>query len=334
MIINSENLVSLPTVSVIVTSFNRSNTISQTLDSILNQKCNFDFEIIVGDDGSSDTSRELLLKYQLLYPTIFKLLFHDTNFGLGGNWATCVKHARGKYLATCDDDDFWHNENKLQLQVDYLDKNPISVMVHTDIHHLNTKNNTITKNIYLRNKTEPPQGYIQKEIFSGIVRICVSTSLIRKEVIDRYVNLDDYVKLKFGIQDWPTWIIISNYGMINYLPVSTCTYRIGHFAITNLNDYDKQFSKMCRDKVMYKYLCDLFPEKLIYVEKDFDIHTYNVLLSLAYKKIDLKKAREFADKLTNLKASNLKIKFTKSTIIFYLYAFLIYAKRKLKIQLS
>jgi len=79
-----------PLVSVIIPSYNRKATVGQTMDSILSQKCNFDFEIVIGDDCSTDGVRELLLEYQKNHPDIFKLIFHETNVGLAANWASCV----------------------------------------------------------------------------------------------------------------------------------------------------------------------------------------------------------------------------------------------------
>lgn len=328
MIINSPQLITKPSISVIICSYNRASTIKQTIDSVLNQEFGSTFEIIIGDDGSKDDSRDILRAYQQKYPEIITLLLQDTNHGLGGNWASCVKLARGKYIASCDDDDYWHNPNKLQLQFDYLQNHPETGMVHTEKDDLYVADkNKLISNVYSTNNFDVPQGYIQKEIFAGKVPICVSTSLIRKELIERYVVLDDYIRLRFNIQDWPTWIILSKYSRIDYLPISTCTYRIGHLAISNLQDYDKQKSKMASDKQMYKYLCDIFPEDLVYDEKDYDIYTYNVLLSLAFKKNDNINARTYAKKLISLGNSSIKVRMSCSILGFSIYRFLKRMKR-------
>ena len=97
MIIVSPELTKEPKVSIVVCSYNRIKYIGICLDSILSQKRDFEIEIIVGDDGSTDGSRELLKEYQQKHPSILTLLFQDINLGLGGNWASCVKLARGKY---------------------------------------------------------------------------------------------------------------------------------------------------------------------------------------------------------------------------------------------
>ena len=96
-----------PYVSVVMTSYNREKYIGQAIDSILAQECKFSFEIIIGDDSSSDGSRLLLAAYQEKYPDVFVLNLHEENVGFGPNWASTVKMARGKYVAFLDDDDYY-----------------------------------------------------------------------------------------------------------------------------------------------------------------------------------------------------------------------------------
>lgn len=311
-----------PIVSVVLCSYNREKTINQTIDSILNQKVNFAYELIIGDDGSKDNSRQILTDYQNKYPERITLIFQDVNLGLGGNWASCVKLARGKYIASCDDDDYWHNPYKLQLQVDYLENHPETGMVHTEKDDLNVITKKITPNVYNSRKLVILQGFIQNEIFSGKVPICVSTSMFRKDIIDKHVILDDYIRLRFNIQDWPTWVIISKFAKIDYLPISTCTYRIGHFAISNLQDYDKQVNKLKLDKQMYKYLCSMFPDNLTYDERGYDIYVNGVLLSLAYKRRDAKKAKEFARNMIALGDTSMRTRLSANWFGFWVFIIL------------
>ncbi len=86
-----QSITNIPTVSVVICTYNRKNTISQTIDSILNQICNFPFEIIIGDDYSTDGSRELCLNYKQRFPEIINLVFQTENCGAGKNWALAVR---------------------------------------------------------------------------------------------------------------------------------------------------------------------------------------------------------------------------------------------------
>ncbi|MEA5141188.1 glycosyltransferase family 2 protein [Arcicella rigui] len=309
-----------PLVSVVICSFNRENTIFQTIDSILSQQCDFFFEIIIGDDCSTDGARELCLNYKQRFPEIFKLVFQTENYGLGKNWALAVKEARGRYLAFCDDDDYWHNPNKLQMQFDFLEKNKDYGMVHTEIDLLVEPQKKIVKNNNLNKYI--PQGYLFYEIFKGKVPICFSSSFIRKDAIDKYLPLDLYIQHCFNIQDWPTWMFIAKHVKIGYLNISTTTYRTGHSSISNTNSKKKIEEKLEKDQFMYQLICSYFPNDLTYNEREYILYKLGILLNFAYKQNQYRSAKKYACRLKNLGCNNLKVKATTNIFLFKLVRFL------------
>ena len=107
-------------ISVIIPSYNRANTVGETIESIVAQQVAADLEIVIGDDCSTDNAREVLEQYRQRHPDIIRLFLREQNMGLGANWAQCVKDCRGEFICNCDNDDYWHNPNKLQLQLDYM----------------------------------------------------------------------------------------------------------------------------------------------------------------------------------------------------------------------
>lgn len=115
-------------VSVCVFTYNYANYIAQALDSILLQKCSFPVEIIIGDDLSTDNTRDIARKYQALYPDIIRLSFNETNIGGTRNWIKTMKQCRGKYIALLDGDDYFTDPLKLQKQYDALEKNSDAVL--------------------------------------------------------------------------------------------------------------------------------------------------------------------------------------------------------------
>jgi glycosyltransferase involved in cell wall biosynthesis len=295
-------------------------TIKETLDSLLNQCCDFEYEIIVGDDNSTDNAREVLLQYQKANPDRFILLFYPENIGLGANWATCVKHARGKYIANCDNDDYWHNRNKLQLEVDFLEKHDQYGLVYTNYRTHNRSSNQIEEHTaYIDNSHS-----LQKAIFSGKYDLCNATILYRKELIDKYIPLDDYIRYQFSLQDWNTWLILAKYTFFYHLPISTATFGIETESITRPKDYAQIQKRFLKEKECYQYLCGLFPNDLPFDEKGYDIYILSVLLNLAYKKVDFTHAKFYANKIKKLsqqQCSNWKIKCASNKILFYIYAY-------------
>ena len=112
-------------VSVCSMVYNHEKYVRQALDGIINQKTNFKFEIIVHDDASTDNTAEIVKEYEFKYPDLFNCIYQVDNQFLKQNVLTDLMFplSRGKYIALCEGDDFWTDENKLQKQVDALESN-------------------------------------------------------------------------------------------------------------------------------------------------------------------------------------------------------------------
>lgn len=327
-IIKSEDFISTPLVSIVIPSFNRSEIISECIESIINQQREFKFEIIIGDDCSTDNVRYILLEYQKKYPRYIKLLFHDQNIGLGANWAYCVKLCEGSYLTGCDNDDFWHDPNKLSLQVEFLEKNPEIGMVHTDYFELNRKTDILTKKII--HETVYRDKLI-KEIFYGNFKCCNSSVMYRKSIIDEFVPLDDYINYQFPLQDWYTWICIANHTKFHCLPVITTTVGKDIESITRPIDYDIVIKRFIKEKFVYKYLCDKFPGDLHYDELAYDLHVNHILLNVAFNNKDFAAAKKFSNQSKILGSKELKNRIANNLVTFYLFIILKKFKRHITI---
>ncbi len=120
-----------PLVSVCVGTYNHKYFIQKCLDSILAQETTFNYEIILGEDESTDGTREICIEYAKNHPTIIKLFLRKRkdviyiNKKATGryNFIHNLKSCSGKYIALCDGDDYWSDSQKLQKQVDFLEKN-------------------------------------------------------------------------------------------------------------------------------------------------------------------------------------------------------------------
>lgn len=107
-------------VSVIVLTYNHEKYIRQALDSILMQQVDFTYEILVGDDCSTDATPQILLEYQNKYPELFCVRLRHRNIGATKNLYELLVSAKGRYLAYLEGDDYWLNNKKLQKQVSFL----------------------------------------------------------------------------------------------------------------------------------------------------------------------------------------------------------------------
>ena len=294
-------------VSVIICTYNQEETISQTIESVLVQEVNFNYEIVIGDDCSTDNTPQLCEAFQKKYPQFIKLVHITKNGGVVKNWLACIAECKGKFITTCAGDDYWHNSQKLQIQVDYMEKHPECGVLHTDYNVLNSINNELVESYNKQKNKILPEGKQQKNIFNGNLKICAPTACIRKTLFDKYIPVDKYIELNFPIEDWPTWIILSAYSEINYLPISTVTYRLGHESLSNSVNYEKIIERFKREKLMYQYLCDLFPKDLPFDEHGYDVYVQGILLNTAYKNSDYNNAKEFAKLLLKYGVKNTKI---------------------------
>ncbi|TVR84990.1 MAG: glycosyltransferase [Saprospirales bacterium] len=121
---NVVNAIPDPLVSVRTSTYQHAKYIEQCIEGVLNQKTSFPFEFIIGEDFSTDGTRELVFSYAEKYPDRIRVVASDQNEGVRGNGWRCKVRARGKYIALCEGDDYWTDPLKLQKQVDYLEAHP------------------------------------------------------------------------------------------------------------------------------------------------------------------------------------------------------------------
>ena len=304
-------------ISVVIPSYNRRDTVSETIESILRQKVDSDIEIIIGDDCSTDGVREVLLSYAEQYPDIIKLIFQKENIGLGANWATCIKACKGKYICNCDNDDYWHNPNKLQLQLDYMESHPESnVLITNHRTHNRSTGEILERKAYIDRSLS-----LTNAIMRGHTSYCNATIMYRADFLLEHLNLDDFIKYRFTLQDWNAWALLSPYTDFDIIQESTATFGIETSSITRPRDYETLASRMDKEKATYLYVCNHLPPQYHYSANDEEWERYknDLLLSMAFRQRDYKNARVFSKKAN---AYNKKVKYAKNPFSFYTYCYL------------
>ncbi len=134
-------------ISVCCLTYNHEKYVRQALESILNQTCTYSIEILINDDASTDQTASIIKEFELKYPNIIKPIYQSQNqrskIGGGMNPTFNFNRARGRYLAFCEGDDYWVTPDKLQNQVDFLEKNNDYGAVVTDYNKVNENGNEI-----------------------------------------------------------------------------------------------------------------------------------------------------------------------------------------------
>ena len=301
-------------ISVVIPSYNRADTVGQTIDSILAQKVDADIEIVIGDDCSTDNAREVLLKYKEQNPDIIKLLFHEQNMGLGANWATCVKACKGKYICNCDNDDYWHNEHKLQIQLDYMESHPeCNICITNHRTHNRTTGEIKEIQVHLDHK------HIQEQMWNG-GHFCNATIMYRADFMKAHLDLDEFIRRRFTLQDWPAWVILTAYTDIELLQESTATFGIETISITRPDTVERLAKRLNGDKEVYKYLGEVFPEKFPYNEKGWEMYANGRLVAKAFETGDFEAAKKYGKECDGV--GRIKRICSQHQILFELYRFM------------
>lgn len=218
---NQDNSQGEPLVSVVCMTFNQEDYIKDALDSILAQKTSFPFEVIVHDDASTDSTTEIVKEYEKRYPNIVRSIIQDENqySKNGGAFHRFVLPAcRGKYIASCEGDDYWCDSFKLEQQINYLENHPDCPACAHDTWLLDCRNNRKRR---MSSMTKSGMVPIRFLISSGASYH--TSSLVRRKAI--YADQPNYAKGVKGVGDYPLRVYLALNGGVYYLNSIMSVYR-------------------------------------------------------------------------------------------------------------
>jgi len=216
-------------VSVCIVTYNHKKYISQAVNSVLSQKTNFDFEILLGEDDSTDGTREICIEYAKKYPDKIRLFLRNrkntiyiNNNPTGRyNFIETLKQCKGKYIALLDGDDYWTDEYKLQKQYDFLEKNNDFSGCFHDTYILKKNNLTLWKQ-YKKQVFTTEDTISNSALFHTSSFFFRSTSLFLPEC---------FTKVASG--DMALFSIITKTGKLYRIPEIMSVYRKHESGITN-----------------------------------------------------------------------------------------------------
>ena len=217
-------------VSCHIITYNQIDYISKCIDSVLMQKTNFSIEIIIGDDNSTDGTRELLLKYANEYPDLIKLNLRELRgTGLPGkqNFLTTLEMCSGEYIAMLEGDDYWTDPFKLQKQVDFLEANPDYVLCFHQVTILKPDGTVVEDFI-----TKVPENYETIETLARFGNYIHTPSVV-------YRNIIPTLPFEFEVTpigDYFIYMMLAEHGKVKYMKEKMATYRFG-VGVFSPNDY-------------------------------------------------------------------------------------------------
>lgn len=175
-----------PLVSISCITYNHERFIPQCLDGFLMQQCNFDFEILIHDDASTDNTAAIIREYEAKYPDIIKPIYQTEN-----QWSKGIKsinptfnypRVKGKYIALCEGDDYWTDPLKLQKQVDFMDNDKTVVLC---AHQADIVDNDGS---FIKKYNKPKPKYIKpfEIVLKGGDAFATAGIVFRREMLDSF----------------------------------------------------------------------------------------------------------------------------------------------------
>lgn len=239
-----------PKVSVIVLTYNQEDTIGEALDSILAQEAPFDYEIVVSDDCSYDSTARICRDYADFYPDKIRFRQTPANLGLVRHYYDTLKLCRGEYIADCAGDDRWTDPLKLFKEAELLDRHPEVTLVHTDWHWLDEAtgkrapgNPDAAADAALRDFV--PAGKLIGELLARqgkpLVHSC--TAMYRRaDGLDAYGRYPELFQADWlPCEDLQLMCALAAKGDVAFIPDSTLDYRTGGDTVSGSKDLAKSF---------------------------------------------------------------------------------------------
>ena len=213
-------------VSIYCLVYNHEKHLRKTLEGFVGQKTDYTYEVIIHDDASTDNSAQIIREYCEKYPDIFVPIFQQENQyskNVRISRTFIYPKVRGKYVAICEGDDYWCDENKLQIQVEYMESHPDCSMCVHDTALIDTDGKFIGK--YVNGSRRDRDYFATDVIRADGGGICQTSSYLAKRevIVDRPALFD--IK---GIGDYPNIIYAGISGYVHYIGRVMSCYRVGH----------------------------------------------------------------------------------------------------------
>ena len=235
-------------VSIIMMCFNQECTIARAIESVLNQQTDFTYEIIIGDDHSTDNTRSICIEYSKKHHNIIVNDDHP-NYGVVKNYAFCLSRCSGEFLMGCSCDDWWHNPQKIQTQISYMKSHPKCVLFYSGYRIFYPE---VNKYEFI----EPAK--IKLPQFESVLKrnpVCALTACVRMSAM-RKIDFDSFAKQGFLVEDYPKWMALSLLGDFYCSDDVFVTYSSYVGSVQHSNTYLKRIKYVDNDYKMRLYFAN------------------------------------------------------------------------------
>ena len=220
-----------PLVSVCVTTYNHERYIAQAIESVLGQRTTFAVEVVVGEDCSTDNTLAICRKYEEQYPDRVRVVASESNIGMHHNYRRTIEACRGKYIAMLDGDDWFSDMDKLQIQVEQLEKSD-AAMCYTRSERRGEDGSSV---IY-------PEGALHTS-FEDMLRLntaenCTTVAL-KERILEYYAEVEPQTK-GWLTDDLPMWLWFAATQQIEAIDRVTAVHRMLTTSVSHSHKWNKQ----------------------------------------------------------------------------------------------
>ena len=291
---------SRPKISVAVITYNQQNTIAQTLDSILMQKGDFDLELVVGEDCSTDNTLAICKQYAERNPNIIKLLSGPKNLGITHNFVRTITACSGEFIGDIAGDDYYIDDHALEKQMNYMLEHPdVGVMGANGYRFYVKQNRKELGENELVNQIEAKEFFFNPNYKGGVI-IQGGGLMVRRELL-KYVDFDEIIRRKLPVEDYPMQAIWSQHTKFWRLEDPLVVYRVYKESATFVPFEHPKYLSYHRGLMdTRRYLNELFPDDACFTEEQMqDFEFYKEFL-LYLHRCDYRQAKQLMQKYRHL----------------------------------
>ena len=307
-------------ISVAVITYNQESTIRQTLDSILMQKGDFDLEVVIGEDCSTDSTRAICEEYSTSLPSLqgeelcsierpvdghrtsigVRLLSSQKNLGITANYFRTLKACTGDYIADFAGDDYYCDDHALEKQFHYMQSHSeIGVLAPNGYRFYVKRNEKILGENEQVNTIDAKEFFFSHNYRGGVI-IQGSGMMFRRELL-QYIDFDEIVCRKLPVEDYPIQAIWSQHTKFWRLDDPIVVYRVYKESSTFVPfDHPKYLSYHKGLAETRRYLNKLFPKDACFSEEELQEYEFYKEFLLYLHNLDYKKAKELVRQASSL----------------------------------
>ena len=265
--------------SIHLITYNNEKHVEETIESILKQKVNFSYEIVVGDDCSTDSTFNIISKYESNYPKLFNIKKNKTRLGILENFKITLDRCKGNYIFDIAGDDLLKHEDALQKMVNVLKSDSSLGFVDSGFDELHEKDKSI-KHFCNQNLLDVPKEVYENKLLLGLISpvgICFNRAYLYQ-----FVDFDKYINMKITIEDYPILVDLSMNTNFETIKESLHIYRVHDDSYSHKKSFENLLFLKNQMKMLFIYFSEKYNFQKDNTRDYFNNHDKELLFLAGY----------------------------------------------------